>query len=133
MDVLPSIVETDALHLDSLGLIHSPMFRLDSHPELDTPAPGTPPLSVLGLEAMPTPQCVDSPTSSVDSEVPGIDFRQISSPGSAWSCSTDVSDRAEFLPGSLWVVGGGGSCLKDQKDDEAHLPQAGGTGGGASC
>ena len=29
--------------------------------------------------------------------------------------------------------GGGGQALKDQKDDEAHLPQAGGKGGGASC
>ena len=38
---------------------------------------------------------------------------------------------AEFLPSSLWEMGGGG--LKDQKHDEAHLPQAGGTGGGASC
>ena len=42
---------------------------------------------------------------------------------------------AEFLPGSLWEVGGGGKghALKVQKDDEAHLRQAGGTGGGESC
>ena len=75
-------------------LILSPMFRLDSDPEPDTPAPRTPPLSVLGLEAMPMPQCADSPTSSVDFGMPYIDFRQISSPRSAWSCSTDVSDRS---------------------------------------
>ena len=85
-DALPSTVGTDAFQLDSLGLsemhsplIHPPMFRLDSDPEPDTAAPaapGTPRLSVLGLEIMPTPRCMDSPTSSVDSGVPCIDFLQ---------------------------------------------------------
>ena len=98
---LPSAVGVDASQLDSLGLSemhspldHSPMFRLDPDPEPDTPAPGTPPLSALGLEVMPTPHCTDSPTSLVDSGVPCMDFLPTSSPGSAWSCSTEVSDQS---------------------------------------
>ena len=100
-DSLPPDGESDALHQDSLGLcemhsplIHSPMFRLDSDPEPDTPEPRTLPLNALGLEAMPTPRCDGSPSSSVDSGMPHMDFLQLSSPGSAWSCSTDVSDRS---------------------------------------
>ena len=96
---LPLVGESDALHFDSLGLcemysplVHSPMFLLDSDPESDTPAPHTPPQNALGLEAMPTSRCVDSPSSSVDSGMPHMDFLQLSSPCSAWSCSTDVSD-----------------------------------------
>ena len=89
-DALPLVGECDALHLDTLGfcemhspLVHSPMFRLDSDPEPGTPAPRTPPLNALGLEAMPTPQCVDSPSSSVDSGMSHMDFLRFSSLGSA--------------------------------------------------
>ena len=64
-DALPQVGESDVLHLNSLGLsethnplVPSPMFRLDSDPEPGTPAPRTPPLSALGLEAMPMLQCV---------------------------------------------------------------------------
>ena len=99
IDALPPVGESGALHLDSLGLcemhrplVHSPMFRLDSDPEPDTPAPRTPPLNALGLEAMPTPRCDDSATLSVNFGMPHRVFLQLSSPGSALSCSTDVSD-----------------------------------------
>ena len=104
---LPSTMGINAFRLDLLGLskmqsplIHSPMFRLDRDPEPDT-ALVTPPLSVLGLEAMTTPRCIDSPTSSVDSDVPCIDFLQTSSPRPAWSFSTDVRDRSRCLHGRV--------------------------------
>ena len=84
-DALSSPAGIDAFQLDSLGLsemhsplYYSPMFRLDSDPEPDSPTPSAPPLSALGLEAMPTPQCIASPTSSVDSSVPCLDFLQTS-------------------------------------------------------
>ena len=100
-DALPPDGESNALHLDSLGLcemysplIHSLLFRLDSDPEPDTLEFRTPPLNALGLEAMPTPQCNGSPNSSVDSGIPHMDFLRLSSPGSAWSCSTDVSNQS---------------------------------------
>ena len=49
-------------------------------------------------------------------------------------CIAAGGGGAEFLPCSLWEMGGGeGHALKDQKKDEAHLPQAGGTGGAVSC
>ena len=63
----PPVGESNALHLGFLGLceMHNPlvhwlMFRLDSDPEPDTPAPRTPCLNALGLEAMPTPQRISS-------------------------------------------------------------------------
>ena len=100
-DALNSLAGVDAFQLDSLGfsemhspLYHSPMFRLDSNPEPDAPTLGAPPLGALGLGAMPTPQCIASPTSSVDYGVPCLDFLHTSSPGSLWSCSNHVSDRS---------------------------------------
>ena len=81
IDALPHVGESDALYLDSLGLcemqrpsVHSPMFRLASHPEPYTHAPCTPPLNALGLEAMPTPQCANSPSLSVHCGMPHMDF-----------------------------------------------------------
>ena len=100
-DALPPDGECDTLHLDSLRIcemdsrsVHSPMFRLDSKPEPDAPEPHTPPLHALGLEAMAMPRCDGSPSSAVDCGMPHMDFLQLSSPGSVWSCSTDVSDRS---------------------------------------
>ena len=81
LDALNSPAGADDFHLDSLGLSemhspvdHSPMFRLDFDVEPDIPTPGTPPLRALGLEAIPTPQCTTSPTSSVDSGARCLDF-----------------------------------------------------------